>query len=77
MGRHWLGFARTAFYTMLFAPVLIWLGERYCFRVVKPIAKESEIGKKNGLIDKSLLALRFVVGSYFFVVICMICLLRG
>lgn len=77
MGRHWLGFARTAFYTMLYAPALIWFSEYLWSKKISVGHEEDSHQKSQSRFTTALFIVRFLVGTYFFVVICAICLYRA
>lgn len=77
MGRHWLGFARTSFYSMLFLPVLIWAAEKFWPSTALVSDKQKLLIQQNALSIKILFGIRFLTGAYFFVIICAICLVRG
>jgi hypothetical protein len=85
MGRRWLGFSRTAFYAMLYMPILIWVVERFKYKNTS-LVKTNEVddldhfskssGDSNSVFTY-LVAIRFLVGSYFLVIISAICFVRG
>lgn len=85
MGWEWLGFARTAFYAMLFMPILIWAVEQIKNKKVL-LATSKEPGDFSNFHSlfavlncnlTYLVKIRFLVGTWFLVLISVICLVRS
>jgi hypothetical protein len=85
MGRRWLGLARTAFYAMLYMPVIIWVVEQFKYKNNALVGTESFTDSDSLChspkyvegVPNYLISIRFLVGAYFLVLISAICLIRG
>lgn len=80
MGRRWMALSRIFFYALLYAPILMMLWERFAPLIARTIKRATP---KLGLwaigmgSERTLFNIRFLVATYFYILVTAICFYRG
>ena len=81
IGHRWMALSRTLFYALLYAPVLMMIWERIAPMVAR--MRNGGIGPKPGFCaiglgsERTLFNIRFLVATYFYILVTAVCLYRG